>query len=210
MFNQERMINQQQLVEYLINSKVLKDHLIVDAFYKVDRGDFIAIQYKDEAYLDHALPIGYGQTISQPTVVAFMLELLAPSPGEKILDIGAGSGWTTALIAECIGLKGQVYGVELIPELVAFAQQNLKKYGFTNAKILQAEAGVIGLSSVAPFDKILVSAAAESLPQGLLAQFTKRLVIPIKDSIWVIDKGRDGMIKQDEYIGFSFVPLIGN
>lgn len=204
------MRTQKQLTSYLVDTRTLKSQHIIDAFNKIDRADFVPAKHKKNAYIDHAMSIGYGQTISQPTVVAFMLELLKPGTGEKILDVGTGSGWTTALLAECVGSSGKVYGVELIPELVEFGQQNLGKYNFLNVKLIQAKKGIIGLPDAAPFDKILVSAAAESIPEDLLVQFNFRLVIPIQNSIWVFDKDINGQIKETEYRGFFFVPLISS
>jgi protein-L-isoaspartate(D-aspartate) O-methyltransferase len=205
--NGNTMKNQHELVNNLIVSGALKTKRIIEAFYKIDRADFVSPSDRSNAYVNHALGIGYGQTISQPEVVAFMLELLDPNPGEKFLDIGSGSGWTTALLAEIVGLKGCVLGLELVSELVEFGQKNLEKYNFENVQIIQAKEGVLGLPGEI-FDKVLVSASASSLPQELIEQFTKKLVIPIKDSIWLISKNLNGNIKQQKYYGFNFVPLI--
>ena len=202
------MKNQAALVSYLVNSQVLRGASIINAFKSIDRVDFIDPIYTEEAYEDHPLAIGYGQTISQPSTVAFMLELLQPKPGDKILDIGSGSGWTAALLAKCVGSTGYVYGLERIPELVEFGQKNLQKYNLNNAKIIQAQSGIIGLPSGEVFNKILVSAAADELPVELISQFTERLVIPIRDSIWSITKDNANNLEQQEYRGFSFVPLI--
>lgn len=202
------MKNQKQLTDYLIQSNRLKKSHLINAFYKIDRIDFINPAYKENAYNDEALPIGHGQTISQPTVVAFMLELLDPKKSEKILDIGCGSGWTTALIAECVKPTGTVTGIEIIPELVEFGKNNLAKYNFKNSEIIQAGKEALGLPDEPAFDKILVSAAAKTLPEELISQFTKRLVIPIENSIWLVEKGLLGKLKKTEYFGFSFVPLV--
>ena len=202
----------QELIYHLIhNSRVLNNPLVKSAFEAVDRADFVPPDYQMEAYEDYPLPIGHRQTISQPTTVAFMLELLDPRPGQKILDLGSGSGWTTALLANIVGEKGRVYGVELVPELVEYGKKNLAKYGFKNAQIHQA-GEELGMPSEAPFDRILVSAAADKLHQDLLNQLKDGgiMVIPIKDSIWRIEKLSEQELEKKEYKGFVFVPLITN
>ena len=112
------------LVKELISSGYLKTPEIIDAFQKIDRKDFVSDEYKDRAYVNAPLPIGYGQTISQPLTVAFMLELLQPEKGNKILEIGSGSGWQTALLARVVGDEGRVFAIELIPELEQFGRKN--------------------------------------------------------------------------------------
>ncbi len=201
-------MDRKELIKHLISSNVLKSKNIIEAFEAVDRADFVLEQYLYEAYEDHPLQIGFGLTISQPTTVAFMLELLQPTAGDKILDVGSGSGWTTALLAKIIGPRGIVFGVEIIPELVDFGRKNLQKYKFLNAKISQAK-NMLGLPKEAPFDKILVSAAADTLPEELVGQLKigGRMVLPIKNSIWRIDKISATEISREEFPGFVFVPL---
>lgn len=196
-------------VTKLISWDILPGRSFEEAFKVVKRGDFLSSKYKDEDIGDHPVPIGYGQTNSQPTTVAFMLELLQPGVGDRVLDVGSGSGWTTALLAEIVGDKGKVFGVELIPELVEFGQKNLTKYNFGQAQILQAEKGVLGLPKKGPFDKILVSAAARKLPEELVEQLKigGRIVIPIKNSVWRIDKVSEKELDEEEFPGFMFVPL---
>ncbi|MBP6914401.1 protein-L-isoaspartate O-methyltransferase [Candidatus Parcubacteria bacterium] len=174
---------------------------------KVDRKDFVLKEYESEAYEDYPLPIGFGQTISQPSTVYFMLKLLNPQKGEKILDLGSGSGWTTALLREAVGKTGKVFGVEKIPELVELGRKNISKYNFNNVQILQAEK-LLGLPQEAPFDKILVSASAKEIPQELVSQLKDKgiMVIPVENDILRIEKG--GRI--EKYEGFVFVPLIKN
>ena len=163
---------------------------------------------EDCAYEDHALGIGYGATISQPTTVAFMLEKLAAAPGEKVLDIGAGSGWTTALLAQIVGEKGTVYGVEIVPALVAFGSHNLSKYMITNATIVQATQN-LGLQTKAPFSKILVSASIRQVPSELMAQLGMggTLVIPVGEALWQVKKISVTQSTANKYPGFVFVPL---
>jgi protein-L-isoaspartate(D-aspartate) O-methyltransferase len=203
------MFSKEQLIDYLEKgTRVLERDSLKEAFYFIDRKDFVSGDYAKEAYEDYPLQIGYEQTISQPTTVAFMLELLNPQEGEKILDVGSGSGWTTALLAHLVGGKGSVIGVERIPKLVELGKENLKKYNFKNVEIVGAEKE-IGFLQKAPFDKILVSAAAENLPKKLMEQLKigGMIVIPIFDEIWQVKKLEDSNdIKK--YKGFAFVPLI--
>jgi protein-L-isoaspartate(D-aspartate) O-methyltransferase len=202
-------MTQQELLDHLKASAGLKTQNLLQAFTQIDRADFVPSDLQDLAYEDYPLPIGFGQTISQPMTVVFMLELLQPQIGEYILDVGSGSGWTTALLAEAVGKPGKVYGVELIPELVKLGQINIKKYELSQASIEAANPGVIGLPNKAPFDKILVSAAGHTLPPQLVEQCKVggRIVMPIKDAVCKIDKVEHTKIVQTKYPGFAFVPL---
>jgi protein-L-isoaspartate(D-aspartate) O-methyltransferase len=199
------MNSQADLVSHLRWTGVLHSTSLIEAFERVDRADFIRPEYRAEAYEDYPLPIGYGQTISQPYTVAFMLEALRLKPEDTVLDIGSGSGWTTALIAQC---AKHVTGVERIRELVAFSRNNLHPYGLKNAVIEEAgsELGLPGKR----FDKILVSAAADSIPDTLLSQLNNGgiLVIPVRYSILVIQKDRNGALSEEIFEGFVFVPLL--
>ncbi|MGB9609289.1 MAG: protein-L-isoaspartate O-methyltransferase family protein, partial [Minisyncoccia bacterium] len=115
-------MDKNKLIDDLIKDGFLKSPRIIDAFRKVDRMNFVIDYVKNEAYRNSPLAIGFGQTISQPLTVAFMLELLDVQEGNKVLDVGSGSGWTTALLAELVGEKGKVYGIEIIPELYEFGK----------------------------------------------------------------------------------------
>ena len=201
----------EQLTAYLKKIGVLKTKTIISAFRAIDRADFVIPDYKHLAYGDEPLPTQQEQTISQPTVVAFMLELLEPQHGERILDVGSGSGWTTALLANIVGTKGKVYGVEIVPELTSYGQKNIAKYNFQNAKITQAKK-TFGLQEYAPFDKILVSASGSSIPQSLLDQLTIGgvMVIPIDDAIWKVRKKTRLETDIEKFEGFLFVPLLKN
>lgn len=198
-----------QLIDELVREGVLKTPAIIDAFKSVDRRNFVLPEHKDEAYADSAFPIGYGQTISQPYTVAFMLELLQPQKGDRILDIGSGSGWTTALLAHIVGKDGFVYGVERVPELVAFGKQNLAKTFFENAEITEA-GETLGLPRHAPYKKILVSAADTRVPEELTEQLERGgiLVIPVLGGIEKIEKDAEGETAGARYEGFRFVPLV--
>ena len=127
-------MSMEELIDRLIKQGYLKTPLIIEAFRNIKRQDFVLEKLKDDADINAPLPIGYDQTISQPLTVAFMLELLQPKPGEKILDVGSGSAWQTALLAHCVGSPpvggGKVFGIERIPELVEFGKKNISKYNF--------------------------------------------------------------------------------
>jgi len=206
------------LVEYLIEKNCLKTQEIIEAFKNVKRRDFLPPEIKNLSEIDEALPIGYGQTISQPQVVAFMLELLQPKEGEKILDVGAGSGWTTALLSWIVSKgkqkEGKVIAIERIPELVAFSQKNVSKYNFIKKKIAKIILGdgTKGYIHEAPFDKILCSAEAQTLPQSWKDQLKVggRIVTPLGSSIWVFVKKTSNEFESEEYPGFAFVPLLSN
>lgn len=197
------------LVAELIKSGVLKSPSIINAFLEANRSDFVPSKYLNLAFEDIPLPIGSDQTISQPTTVAFMLELLDSKEGQKILDVGSGSGWTTAILAYIVGEKGLVIGTEIIPELVKLGIHNLKKYSLPQAKILQA-GNELGHREEAPYDRILVSAAAANLPEELISQLRNggKMVLPVENSIWHIEKDKNGKITKREFPGFIFVPLI--
>lgn len=199
----------EELVAELKRRGRLREPAVEKAFLSVDRQDFVLPEHRALTYEDYPLPIGHGQTISQPFTVAFMLDLLEPKPGEKILDVGSGSGWTTALLAKIAGKDGRVFGLEIIPELASFGQANLAKYGFPNASIRPA-GQTLGLPEKAPFDKILVSAAGESYPKELISQLNPGglMVIPIKNDIWKIKKSAGGEPEIEKFSGFAFVPLI--
>jgi len=213
----------EELINQLIKQGYFKTPLIIEAFRKIKREDFVLEDLKSEADINAPLPIGYGQTISQPLTVAFMLELLQPQPGDKILDIGSGSAWQTALLAYCVSRppagKGKVFAIERIPELVEFGKKNVAKYNFVEKGIVEfiCADGSKGYSNIATrpelvegFDKIIVAAAAEEMPRELKNQLkiNGRLVIPIKSSIWLFIKKSDKEFEETEFPGFAFVPLI--
>jgi protein-L-isoaspartate(D-aspartate) O-methyltransferase len=201
------------LIEDLIEEGWLKTPKIIEAFKKVKRVDFLPENLKDLAELNEALPIGWGQTISQPLVVAFMLELLDPKEGEKILDIGSGSGWTSALLAEIVGQRGKVIGIEIVPELADFGKSNVEKYNFVEKGIVEifCSDGSKGFAKEAPFDKILCSASVQKeVPKAWKEQLKVggKIVTPIGTSIWLFIKKSEKEFEGFEYPGFVFVPLI--
>lgn len=201
-----------QLIKSLIKNGYLKTAEIISAFYKIDRVDFVSEELKTEAYTNAPLPIGYGQTISQPLTVAFMLELLQPAKGNKILDIGSGSGWQSSLLAYIAGEKGKVLAIERIPDLSKLGKNNAKKYGFKNLKFIIGD-GSLGYEKEASYDRIIVAAAAfEEVPSALKKQLKigGRLVIPVQNSIWLIIKKGDNEYIEQEFPGFVFVPLVEN
>lgn len=179
------------------------------AFEETDRKGFVPIGMRVMAGLDQPLPIGHGQTISQPTTVKRMLTWLDPQVGDRILDVGSGSGWTTALLGKLVGPKGKIYAVERVPELVEFGSKNCQKARVKNAEFYHA--GVVyGLPEDAPFDRILVSAAAEVLPSELIDQLRigGRLVIPVNNDIIVITKTTKDSYDKVLHPGYVFVPLL--
>jgi len=216
MEKEEKTLNHDwQTMVYRLQAKgVLKKERILKAFQAIDRADFLPEHKKDLAYLNEPLEIGKGQTISQPYTVAFMLDLLNPEPGQKILDIGAGSGWQSALLAHIVGKEGKVYAVEILPELCEFGKNNLKKYKFIEEGRIEwfCQDASKGLPEKAPFNKII---AAASLDTGVPKEWFEQLsgigasvVAPVKHSIWHYALGRHGNLSTSkEYSGFVFVPF---
>ncbi|MFA6382780.1 MAG: protein-L-isoaspartate O-methyltransferase [Candidatus Buchananbacteria bacterium] len=202
----------EELINQLISEGYLKSPAIINAFYKIKRTDFLPSGSASAEALNSPLPIGHGQTISQPLTVAFMFELLKPDLGQKILDVGSGSGWTSALLAEIIGPAGKVYAIERISELKEFGRRNTAKYHFSNVEFFCRD-GSRGLIEYAPFDRIMVSAAALEIPQALKDQLKigGRLIIPtVENDIRLIEKLAADKYKETIYPGFVFVPLIEN
>lgn len=203
------MSENQHLIEHLINTGVLYSPSLIKAFQECDRLRFVPEAVAPFAYADHPLPIGEGQTISQPSTVAIMLELLEPQKGNHILDIGSGSGWTTALLAKAVGEEGFVEGIERIPFLIKYSQQKLHQAHINNASIALANPAYLGKKGCL-YDRILVSASASRMPKTLFEQLKLGgiLVVPVENSLWRITKQLDGTIDAYELAGFSFVPLI--
>jgi protein-L-isoaspartate(D-aspartate) O-methyltransferase len=167
----------QLMVHSQLRARAISDPRVLDAMLRVPRHLFVPEAFRAEAYEDHPLPIGDGQTISQPYVVALMLESLQLAPTDKVLEVGTGSGYVTALLAE---LAAQVFSIERHPALAESARNVLAALGYTNIRVFIGD-GTLGLPAVAPFDAILVSAAAPDLPPALLAQLCDagRMIVPV-------------------------------
>ncbi len=230
-----KLINMENLVNHLLELEVLKTPRIIEAFRAIDRAFFVQEDLKDLAYIDDALPIGFEQTISQPFTVAFMLELLQPNFGEKILEIGYGSGWQTALLAYIVtnprGLTagvGRVYAMEVIKELCDFGAKNLNKFNFIEKGAVEVfcENAEKGLPEIAEkiegFDKIISGAGIETegvaneknvidfVPNEWKKQLKigGRMVLPVGESIWLFVKKSEENFEVYEYPGFVFVPFV--
>ena len=184
---------------------------VMAAMDDVPRRRFLPEDVKDLAALDQPIPIGHGATNSQPWTVQFMLELLRVPEGAKVLDVGSGSGWTTALLAQLTGPKGTVVGVEVIPELVEMGQQNLAGLNLPWTRIGPVTPRRLGAPEEAPFDRILVSADPGEIPAELEAQLAVggRMVLPSSGVMWVVDRDHEGWHREPVTgYRFSFVPLI--
>lgn len=196
---------------FLIKNGYLKTPAIIEVFQKIDRRDFVLPKYSGYAYSNVPLPIGNGQNISQPLIAAFMLELLTPQKGEKILEIGSGSGWQTALLAELVGEEGKVVTIEIDSELKKITEENLEKYGFLEKGIVKVILGdgSLGWVGEAPFDKIIVSGRAERIFDDWKSQLRLggRLVAPIRDNIVFLEKIESDCFLEKNFFGFKFAPL---
>ncbi|MFH0906805.1 MAG: protein-L-isoaspartate O-methyltransferase [bacterium] len=209
------------LIAEMICEYRLKTPEIITAFEKIKRSDFLPdgiVESKGKDFIeeyDAPIGIGLGQTNSQPRVIAFMLELLQPKRGNKVLDVGSGSGWQTALLCNVVDSKGFVYAIERIQKLKNFGEKNVGKYGFDNVKFICGD-GSKGLPDKAPFDRIIVAASANEIPKALKEQLKigGRLVIPVRDSIkcndniWLLIKKDKDIFEEKKYENFIFVPLI--
>lgn len=195
-----------RLINELIDYGYLKTKEIIDAFRNVPRENFVEQEYKKHAYVNEPLPIREGQTISQPLTVAAMTEALQPKKGQKVLEIGAGSGYQAAILAEVVK-PGKIITLERISALVDFAKSNIEKCGYKNIKIIHSD-GTNGYPEEAPYDRIIVAASAHGIPQPLVDQLKTggRLVIPVGDEMLLIEK--NGEIKKTFLGYYAFVPLL--
>jgi protein-L-isoaspartate(D-aspartate) O-methyltransferase len=191
----------------------MTDQRILDAFATTPRERFLPHGEVRFAALDRPLEIGHGQTNSQPTTVRHLLELLDAQPGDRVLDVGCGSGWTTALLAGLVGPGGSVVGVEIVPDLVAFGQANLAGLDLPWARIEPAHPEVLGLPEAGPFDRILVSAEAAELPDVLVEQLREGglMVLPVRGRLWTVRRPPGWpAVKADvvRHGHYAFVPLL--
>lgn len=200
----------QEMVDSTIRARGVSDAAVLRAMEKVPRHRFVPENYLGQAYADHPLPIGYGQTISQPYIVALMTELLDLEPGERVLEIGTGSGYQAAVLAE---LVDEVYSIEIIPELAKSAAQRLRELGYDNVRVKQGD-GYYGWEEHAPFDAIIVTCAPDHVPQPLVNQLAEggRLVVPIGppggyQTLWQYVREAEGL-KAYNLGGVRFVPLL--
>jgi protein-L-isoaspartate(D-aspartate) O-methyltransferase len=199
------------MVEYQIEGRGVNDAGVLLAMGAVPRHEFVPDDYLSLAYSDQPLPIGYGQTISQPYIVGLMTELLDLQPGESVLEIGTGSGYQAAILAE---LGVEVYTIEIIPELAESARERLDTLGYDGVLTLNAD-GYYGWEEHAPYDAIIVTAAPDHVPQPLVQQLKDggRMVIPVGpvgwyQTLWLITK-ENGEAEYHNKGGVQFVPLTG-
>mgnify|MGYP001020477748 CR=1 FL=1 len=198
------------LVKKLVEEGVVLTSKIRRAFKRVDRQDFVPLSEKDYSYLDLPLSIGSGQTISQPTTVATMLELLKVDKGMKILDIGAGSGWVSVLLAEIIGQKGKVYAYEINSAVGRAGQKNLEKFNYKNIIYKIADATEYWDRN-SPYDRIIAGTSFSKIPRNLIEKLTVGgiAVIPTKDNYLVkIMRTKKDSYKEERFYGFVFVPFL--
>lgn len=187
----------------------MADDAVSAAFAATPREGFLPESVRDRASYDGPLDIGHGQTNSQPRTVEAMLRLLDVRPGHRVLDVGTGSGWTTALLAHLTGPGGSVVGTEIVPELVTFGADNLARCERSWASIAPADPGVPGDPRHAPYDRVLVSAGAGELPQALVDQLADggRMVVPVAGEMVVVDRrGDDVTVRREGH--YRFVPLV--
>jgi protein-L-isoaspartate(D-aspartate) O-methyltransferase len=202
-------VERQHMVETQLSARGIRDQRLLDAMASIPRHEFVEARYRNQAYEDHPLPIAAGQTISQPYIVALMLDLLHLEPSSKVLEIGTGSGYQTAVLTQ---LATHVYSVERHPELARQAADTLSRLGLTNFTVVTGD-GSRGLAQYAPFDAIVVSAAASQVPPALFEQLREggRMIIPVgppeaQELQLVRKQGGKAVIALRE--GCRFVPLI--
>jgi protein-L-isoaspartate(D-aspartate) O-methyltransferase len=200
------------MVERQLRRRGITEKAILDAFLTVPRDAFVGEGYRHLAYGDHPLPIEAGQTISQPYIVALMIEAAGIKPGDKVLEVGAGSGYAAAVISR---IAARVVGIERQHDLVEVADERLERLGYHNVRIVEGD-GTRGCAEEAPFDAILAAASGSHVPEPLLAQLAPSgsIVMPIgspgsAQELVRVTKQEDGIVRQEMLGGVRFVPLIG-
>jgi protein-L-isoaspartate(D-aspartate) O-methyltransferase len=200
-----------RMVVEQIQARGVRSPEVLRAMRATPRHLFVPEPLRPQAYEDGPLPIGYGQTISQPYIVAAMTELLAPAKTQKVLEIGTGSGYQAAVLSP---LVGRLFSVEIVPELAAQSADLLKTLGYANVTVRQGD-GYLGWPAEAPFDRIILTAAPPKIPKALLDQLKPggKLVAPVGASVFdqdlvVIDKGPDGKIRERSVFPVRFVPMV--
>lgn len=205
------LAQRRSMVESQLRARGIRDERVLAAMLHVPRHEFVSAEYREQVYEDHPIPIGEGQTLSQPYIVAIMLEVLALTPSDAVLEIGTGSGYQTALLAEVVR---EVYSVERHESLARAAQATLSRLGYTNVNVVLGD-GSQGLPERAPFDAIVVSAAAPQIPGPLFEQLLEggRMVIPVgpahAQELQLVRK-QAGQPVIANLEGCRFVPLIGS
>jgi protein-L-isoaspartate(D-aspartate) O-methyltransferase len=198
------------MVEEQLVARGVRNERVLAAMRKVPRDEFVPENLRAQAYEDHPLPIGEGQTISQPYIVAFMTEILDPQPGQRVLEVGTGSGYQAAVLAE---LAGEVYTIELLPALAESARARLERLGYRNVHV-KAGDGYLGWPEKGPFDAVIVTCGAKDVPPPLFEQLKPggKMVIPVGDawgeqSLRVVTKGPHGERQERDVLPVQFVPL---
>jgi len=211
-----------RLVEELRRLGYIRSEKVYRAMLRVPREEFVPPEYRDLAYEDRPLPIGYGATISAPHMVAYMTELLDPDVGHRVLEVGTGSGYQAAVLAEIVAPReaprsawGHVWSIERVPELAEFARRNLERTGYADRVTVVVGDGSRGLPEHAPYDRIIVTAAAPRIPEPLVRQLAPggRMVIPVGDLydqvLVVVEKDLEGRVRVRGDLPVRFVPLLG-
>jgi protein-L-isoaspartate(D-aspartate) O-methyltransferase len=200
------------MVRTQIEERGIVDERVLAAMYHVPRHEFAPLPERDRSYLDCPIPIGFGQTMSQPYTVAFMCEALELAGGEKVLEVGTGSGYGAAVLGE---LAREIWTIERIDALKAQAEATLARLGYANVHV-RLDDGTLGLAEKAPFDAICVTAGAKALPPAYVEQLAPegRIVIPIGEhprsqTMRRFRKGDAGQLSEEQLGGFAFVPLVG-
>lgn len=205
----------QQMVQSLKERGYIESPSVEKAFRKVPREKFVPSKVEHEAYADRPLPIGQGQTISAPSMIAIMLEVLQAKSGQKVLEIGTGSGYNAALLAEIVGPEGEIYTIERLGSVSKTGRRNLRETGYDWVDVIVGD-GTKGYEEEAPWDRILVTACAPEVPEPLVDQLgiSGKIAAPVgshymSQTLTVVEKIDEGKTKVHKHGGCAFVPLVG-